>query len=361
MNAKKKLVAGLMAAIMTVSVCGCGTTPSNNTPEGSGGSAKPGASVSTGSGAKVQISVAGSGTVDGTDTGDCFYEYQEQLQNKENAEVEVVYYFDGKMGSDADIIQSVQKGNLDVMTGSPSGIVSMVPEVAIVDIPGLFSSVENCNEVLKGDLYDNIQPYFADKGLYLLSWTCTGFRQLSSNKPIESAADINKLNIRTMENVYHMNYWRALGANPTPLSWSEVYISLEQSLIDAQENPIDTFLGSNLYEVQNYFILTYHVPFIETLVMNLNKWNSLTESQQADLKEWATGMHGEMTNRLVKSFDQKLEKLASEHNVTVIKFNDADLDVMKSANTDVISMMKENVSPDLVDSYVSLAQKAEAK
>lgn len=308
---------------------------------------------------KIKISVAGSGSVDGTDTGDVLYECQDALANKEGAEVEVVYYLDGKMGSDTDVIQSVQNGNIDIMTGAPSGLISMVPQLAIVDIPGLFSSVENCNEVLQGGLIEKLQPYFAEKGLYLLSWGCTGFRQLSSNKPIQSAQDIRGLDIRTMENAYHMAYWKALGANPTPLAWSEVYISLEQGLIDAQENPIDTFLGSKLNEVQDFFVLTYHVPFIEMLVMNLDKWNSLSESQQADLMDWAEDVHSELSDRLTASFDEKLDMLQTELGVEVVEFKEEDLEYMRSGNAEVIKMVKEKVDSELVDFYVSAAQEAE--
>ena len=95
-----------------------------------------------------------------------------------------------------------------------------------------------------------------------------GFRVMSTNKPVNSFADFKGQKIRTMENSYHLAFWKALGANPTPMSFSEVYIGLQQHTIDAQENPYEVIVSNNLYEQQDYVVETNHLPHLISLIVN---------------------------------------------------------------------------------------------
>lgn len=95
-----------------------------------------------------------------------------------------------------------------------------------------------------------------------------GFRVMSTNKAVNSFADFKGQKIRTMENSYHLAFWKALGANPTPMSFSEVYIGLQQHTIDAQENPYEVIVSNNLYEQQDYVVETNHLPHLISLIVN---------------------------------------------------------------------------------------------
>ena len=83
---------------------------------------------------------------------------------------------------------------------------------------------------------------------------------MSTNKEVTSFEDFSGQKIRTMENSYHLEFWSALGANPTPMNFSEVYIGLQQNTIDAQENPYEVIVSNNLYEQQDYVVETNHLP-----------------------------------------------------------------------------------------------------
>ncbi len=90
-----------------------------------------------------------------------------------------------------------------------------------------------------------------------------------------------------MENSYHMAYWKALGASPTPMTFSEVYIGLQQGTIDAQENPYEVIVSNKLYEQQDYVVETNHLPHLISLIVSDEFFDSLTEKQQQIIREAA--------------------------------------------------------------------------
>ena len=103
---------------------------------------------------------------------------------------------------------------------------------------------------------------------------------MSTNKPVYSFSDFKGQKIRTMENSYHLAFWKAIGANPTPMSFSEVYIGLQQHTIDAQENPYEVIVSNNLYEQQDYVVETNHLPHLISLIVNDDFFRDLPEDEQ---------------------------------------------------------------------------------
>lgn len=103
---------------------------------------------------------------------------------------------------------------------------------------------------------------------------------MTTNKKVENLSDFKGQKIRTMENSYHMAYWKNLGASPTPMTFSEVYIGLQQGTIDAQENPYEVIVSNKLYEQQDYVVETNHLPHLISLIVSEEFFDSLTEKQQ---------------------------------------------------------------------------------
>ena len=130
-----------------------------------------------------------------------------------------------------------------------------------------------------------MQQVYNDGGYELLGYADQGFRVMTTNKKIESLADFNGQKIRTMENSYHMTYWKALGASPTPMTFSEVYIGLQQGTIDAQENPYEVIVSNKLYEQQDYVVETNHLPHLILLIVSEEFMKGLTDEQQQIIRE----------------------------------------------------------------------------
>jgi tripartite ATP-independent transporter DctP family solute receptor len=108
-----------------------------------------------------------------------------------------------------------------------------------------------------------------------------GFRNLTNSKrPVRTPADVQGLKLRTMENPLHMASWRALGANPTPMAFGELFTALQQKTVDGQENPMELIFQNKFFEVQPYLTKTQHIYTPYVILMNLELWNELTPAQQ---------------------------------------------------------------------------------
>lgn len=247
-------------------------------------------------------------------------------------------------------------GSVDIFNGSPSAQIGLIPELAVLDIPGLFENMEQCNEVLSGGFLSEIEPYYNNAGLHLLTAYGTSFRITSSNDAINSMDDLKGLNIRTQENKYHMEFWRNLGANPTPLAFGEVYIALQQHMLDAQENPWVSYVGAKLCEVQNYMTFTNHIPFISTYVMNNAKYQSLSDAQKQALNQFIYSMQKYIIEGTAAD-DARMQKECEDNYGLVCNELADDIKAAYPAATQaVVDLMKQDVDAAFVDKYVENAK-----
>lgn len=181
----------------------------------------------------------------------------------------VEYYPNSEMGGDMDIQQQMLDGTLDYVVLQTAPTVSFVPAVAVFDLPMVFAQYDGdtIDQVLNGDdseFLKAIAPKYEEKNMKILGYLQNAtYRLTTSNVKLDTLDAFKGLQIRTMENQNHMAFWSALGAAPTPLAWPEVYISLQNGTIDAQENAADTCMTSNFQEVQKYLNFTNPHPVPE--------------------------------------------------------------------------------------------------
>ena len=163
-------------------------------------------------------------------------------------------YENGALGGDAELTESCIAGSVDFIVGMTGSLVNYIPEAALFDLPNVFPDLETAREVLDGPILAELQAAYEAGGLKLFGYADSGFRVMTSSKAVRQMSDFSGIKIRTMENPNHIAYWQALGANPTPADFSELYMSLEQGTLDAQENPYDLIVANKLYEPQAYVI-----------------------------------------------------------------------------------------------------------
>ncbi|MDP3176326.1 MAG: TRAP transporter substrate-binding protein, partial [Spirochaetaceae bacterium] len=163
--------------------------------------------------------------------------------------------------------------------------------------------------------------------------------------------------IRTMENKYHMAYWKALGANPTPLAFGELYVALQQNLVQAQENPVELLIAAKLGEVQKYAILTHHILFIATAVMNKDLYDSMPADLQALIMKVHFEAGAEGLKMALASADATLKTLQSQGR-EVIQPSAEMYAKMKAAAQPVYDMIKKDVGADLVEAMLTAYQAA---
>lgn len=186
--------------------------------------------------------------------------FEEELQRLVPGRFKVQHYPSGSLGGEREMVESVQLGTLEMAVTGTAVIGNFVPEVMVMDLPFLFRDAQHARATLDGPIGQELLAKLQQRGLVGLGFGEIGFRHLTDSKrPIKSPDDLKGLKIRTMENQVHIAAFRALGALPTPMSWTEVMTSLQQGTIDGQENPISILVSTKLWQVQKYLTLSRHV------------------------------------------------------------------------------------------------------
>lgn len=192
-------------------------------------------------------------------------------------------YTGEQMGDDSVLLAAVRSGALSMVQMSTAPQAQIIPELALLDTPHLFSSPEACNQALNDTLLDFFQPFYNREGLQLLAWRCSRFRQLSSSFRVQTPSDLRRLDIRVLDNKYHQLYWTALGADAQVIPFSDLFYAVQQGVVNAQENPPDALIDQGLFQFQPYLLLTNHVPFISCVVMNKECYDSLSPQDRHTL------------------------------------------------------------------------------
>lgn len=352
----KKTLGILIAASMVLAACGGNSSGTSETKAAASGTeAVTEGEKSSGNDAEYNFTIGTSATKDSA-IGKTMQYAADLIQEKTEGRIHITCYPDSQLGSDAELVEGVQLGNVTMVIGNTAPQVTFVPNLALFDLPNTYDDITTAQKVLTG-FTDKMAASFEGTDLHLCQMFPTVFRYMSCNKEIRSVDDFAGVKIRTMTNNNHMAYWNALGATATPLDFSELYIGLQQGLVDAQENPLDIFLSSNFYEQQKYVINTKHIAFVATILMNENTWNSLPADLQETLNECFTeiGKYGTDTAQAAET--ENLKSVESK-GVTVIDLDDATIAQMKEKAAPVYDMVREAVGNDLVDEYLAAIETA---
>jgi tripartite ATP-independent transporter DctP family solute receptor len=213
--------------------------------------------------------------------------FAELVDAKTKGEIKIRLFPNSMIGNDRDMAEGLQMGSVDFAL--IAGVLgNFEPSLQIMEMPYLFSNEAHLRKIIYGTvgetLLDNLLKSSSIRGL---SFWERGPRHLTSNKPVNSLADIKGLKIRVPEIPPMVAAWKAMGANPTPMAWGEVYTSLQQNVIEAQENPVPYIYGAKIQEVQKYIALTKHKYEYVILAMSEKTWGKLTPEQQKSIKEAA--------------------------------------------------------------------------
>jgi len=211
---------------------------------------------------------------------------KELLEEKSGGRITFEIYPNSQLGKTREMVEGIISGNIDCGTIVSPLYTEFVPENAVVDMYNLFSSLDDNRAALSGAVLEKLQEKFAVKNMKLFGFADSGWCYLTANKPIHTLDDLAGFKIRTMENNIILAYWKALGANPTPMDYSEIYIGLQQRTIDGQENPFDVLYFERYYEVQKYAINVRHRTSQIPFVMNLERYNALPADIRALLDEY---------------------------------------------------------------------------
>ena len=217
-----------------------------------------------------------------------------------------------------------------MVDAQPAPMVNFVPELAVMDLPMVFATydADQIETVLNGDneFTQQMQEAYNEVGLYNLGWLQDGtFRQTTANRDLSTLADFKGFQIRTMENTNHMAFWTAIGAEPTPMAWSEVYFALQNGTVDGQENATDTCVGASLQEVQKTLAKTNHILYANNICINKEFWDGLDPAYQDALKQ-AIAEATETIKPQMAALDQDSIKIMEDAGMKVVEYDQAFFD-----------------------------------
>ena len=267
-------ITGISALAMGLAACG-----GSSSSTAASSTASPAASSAAGN-ASYKITIAHQ--QDETDSMHLgAVEFQKYVQEKSNGQIEVEIFPNGQLGPEVDIIQSIlSQGGCDI-TFTGETMQTYEPDLGMIGMPYLIQSDEHMDKVLNGEVGQELEGLMEAAGMKCLAYYTRGPRYITSNRKITCVADCNNLVIRTPQSAMTVAAFQALGAKPTPMALSEVFTSLQQGTIEAQENPLAMIETQSFYEVCPYLILTAHLRAWVYIAMGLAQYNRLSDSQKA--------------------------------------------------------------------------------
>lgn len=245
--------------------------------------------------------------------------FKELVEKNSDGRIKVNLYHSSQLGDDREMMEALQMGIQEMTCPSTAPIAPFVNGFKVFDLPFLFPSNEAADYVLDGPVGQGLLKQLEDIGIIGLAYWENGYRQLTNSvRPVRTPADVKGLKIRTMENPIHLAAWKAMGANPTPMAFGELFSAMQQGVVDGQENPWGTIYLQNFFEVQNYATDTGHVysPFV--LMISKKFWDKLPADLQTVIKDAAelSKDHNRKLNRKMNA--EYLEKLKEKMNVTIL-------------------------------------------
>lgn len=208
--------------------------------------------------------------------------FKELVEEYSDGDITVDLFQDNQLGDDKTAAEGVQNGDIDIAVSSSSSLSTLYKDYYIYDTPYLFLNSQEVYDVgFDGKAAQEMLKGVSKVGLKHMAMWENGFRNYTNNDhAIETPADCKGQKIRTMENPIYLKAWKSIGANPTPMAFSELFTAMQQGTVDGEENPIGIIYSNRFYEVQKYISMTQHVYTPYVVVMNPDKYDSLTDEQQ---------------------------------------------------------------------------------
>jgi len=268
--------------------------------------------------------------------------FGEELSALTNGRIAVEVYPNESLGKEIDLINGMQLGTVD-MTITGESLQNWAPKAALLAVPYAFKTIEDMDAFASGPVGDEIKQQIIDKvQIRPIAYFARGARDLTSNRPIKSPADLNGLKMRVPNVPLFVDVWKALGANPGPMAFSEVFTSLQNGTIEAQENPLALIRSASFYEVQKYVNLTDHVRSWIYLTIAESTWNKLSADDQAAVMEAAKRAQAYERDLFNKSLADDRAFLESKG----MTFVDVDAAAFQSAAKDaVLANVNDEIKP----------------
>lgn len=272
--------------------------------------------------------------------------FADKVNELSGGTMQIKVYHNSVLGGDTELFESCQAGDIPFVVQNTAPEVSYLPQLCLFDLPCVFSTLDQLHQVLdQPEFMQQINRIYQSGGFRLLGMADQHFRVMTSNKEIKEMSDLKGIKIRTMENSYHMAFWSKFGTNPTPMAFAELYVGLEQHMVDAQENPYEVICSNGFYEVQKYVIETNHLPHLLALITNDSFYNELPKDQQKIIDTAASYARDYARQQAIERSNSRIEEIRS-HDTQVVQISEELRQDLRQAAAPVFEQIRHVVNND---------------
>lgn len=287
----KRLLTGIVAAIMAASMVACGGSKAPAASSQAASSEAPASQTDSADTTAVEPEFVfryAENQPQDYPTTQAAIKFAELVAEKTNGRIKIEVYHGAQLGDEKSVLEQMQFGAIDFTRVSASPLAEFDPELNVLQLPFLYRDNEHMWKVLEGEIGDEFKNGLGDSGLVGLSWYDAGARNIyNSKREIKTLEDMKGLSIRVQENELMMDMISALGANPTPMTYGEVYSGLQTGTIDGAENNWPSYESTSHYEVAKFYCLDEHTRVPELQLASKMTMEKLSEEDQQIIRECA--------------------------------------------------------------------------
>jgi tripartite ATP-independent transporter DctP family solute receptor len=265
--------------------------------------------------------------------------FAELVKAKSGGALEVTVAGAAMLGDDAAMLTSLRTGTLGISANSQGAVSSIVPELAALGLPFLFTKSDDGVKVLSGKIGDLLKPKFDAVGLVPIGWWDNGIRHITNSKrSLKVPDDLKGLKFRTPPDPATIDIFQALGAATAQIAFSELYVALQQKVVDGQENPLTNIASSNIYEVNPFISLSAHKWECTPVLMSKTAWGRL----DAKSREIVMDAMAEATALQISTSNEANAKLEKDFRANpALTINDVDLDAFRKQTAQVFDKWEQ--------------------
>ena len=344
----KKLFMLLLMVCLLVFLAACGGGDSTTTDTG-GQTDETADDASAGSGEVVVLKLSHCETpqdtlqVSGLD-------FEKYVEEKSNGSIDVQLYPNSELGNDVESVEGCLLGSIEMSFPSTAQITNYEMSYGVLDLPFLFKDLDTAYAAVDGELGERLKADAVNSGFHVLGFYLIGNRSMINNvRAIETPADMQGLDIRVMESPIYISMMESLGANPTPMSFSELYTALQQGAVDGAEGGPVGLYNNKFHEVQKYLSLTSHVISFGVITMGEDFFQSLTPEQQEILEEGAQLYLVDEQRELKQNGEADAVQKMIDEGITMNEITPENHALFVEAVQPVYDQFREEIGQDIFD------------
>lgn len=292
--------------------------------------------------------------VESTPNAKAAVKFKEEVERNSDGRIQINVRPAAQLGGDVEIIEQTQMGLVHIAIPPTGNLANFEPKMYVLDLPFMMTDEQSMKAVLDGDVGRELLDLLEKANLKGINYWGAGFRNMTNNiRPITQPDDLKNIKMRVLQAPTTLATYRAYGANPTAMAFTEVYNGLQQGVVEGQENPLANIYSMRFHEVQKYMTRTSHVYHTYAAVMNKAAWESLPEDLQKVVQD-AFDVARDYARELTQQDEENILKEIKDQ-IEIIELTPEGREAFIEASKPVYAQFEKRVTPELVQRALAAA------